>query len=630
MEPDFLKYYTRELLYMREMMQEFALDHPKIARRLGIQAGEIGDPYVERLIEAFAWEAARSQLRIDAAFPEFTQRLLEAVYPNYVRPTPSMSVARFFPDPTQGTVNGFFIERGSEFLSVRPPKGETTPCTFTCSQDVTLYPLEIVRARFTGIPPDIPSLNRWIPADRQVRGALRLTLRTTNACLISELRNLDRLPIYLAGEEAIALHLFELIHGASLATVTGIPGKFGDPGAPFHVVPLDAVVHEAMEPGQGMLPLYLEKFHGHNLLHEYFACPSRFYFFTLTNLRKGLVNIRQNEAEIVILLDQPPSELAHLVSASQFALFCSPVINLFFREDPTLPLAFKDNEAQLVPDVLHPMDYEVFAVGQLHAFAMHDSDRFEFMPRDAALLQDEGDNERYFALRREVVAPVTGSKRRYGTHMPYMSTQVYLSLFDGLGQPYPGMNYARIQLWLTNADLPGLLEYNGATDLIPVANATPIAHTGLIRPPSMPWSPLAQGDTAWELASQLNLHASSFYTTRSEDAARGLRKRLQLFIPPGNTLRSAEIDSITDIRMEPVTRKLPGAGPLRFGRGMQICVTVDDAGFGDTSPYLFGRVLECWLARLVSQNSFVQVELYTPQRGKIASWPVRMGTRNAL
>jgi type VI secretion system protein ImpG len=630
MEPDFLKYYTRELLYMREMMQEFAQDHPKVARRLGIQAGEIGDPYVERLIEAFAWESARSQLRIDAAFPQFTQRLLETVYPNYVRPTPSMSVARIFPNATEGTVSGFLIERGAEFLSTHIPRGEQTPCIFTTSQDVTLYPLEIVRARYTGIPPDIPSLNRWIPADRQVRGALRLTLRTTRACPIAELRNLDRLPIYLAAEEPIALRLFELIHGASLATIIGAPGTFGDTGTPFHAVSVDAVVHEAMEPGQGMLPLYWEKFHGYNLLHEYFACPSRFYFFTLTNLQKGLAKIKQSEVEIVILLDQPPSELAHQVDASQFALFCTPVINLFCREENVLPLRFKDNEAPLVPDVLHPEDYEIFAIGQLHAFAEHDSERFEFMPRDAALLQDEGNDERYFALRRETVAPVSGSNRRYGTHMPYMFTHVYLSLLDGLSQPYTGMNYARIRLWLTNADLPGLLEYNGKDDLRPAANAMPIGSTGLIRQPSMPWSPLAQGDTAWKLASQLNLHASSFYTTRNEDAARGLRKRLQLFIPLGNAQRSREIDSIVDFQMEPVTRKLPGIGPLRFGRGMCIRLTVDEADFGDTSPYLFGRVLECWLARLVSQNSFIQVDLYTPQRGKIASWPVHMGTRNML
>ena len=50
------------------------------------------DPYVERLLEGFAFLAARLQMRMDAEFPRFTQHLFEMVYPHYVCPTPSMAV----------------------------------------------------------------------------------------------------------------------------------------------------------------------------------------------------------------------------------------------------------------------------------------------------------------------------------------------------------------------------------------------------------------------------------------------------------------------------------------------------------------------------------------------------------
>ena len=39
MDPRLLDYYNQELIYMREMAGEFAQSHPKIARRLGMQAG---------------------------------------------------------------------------------------------------------------------------------------------------------------------------------------------------------------------------------------------------------------------------------------------------------------------------------------------------------------------------------------------------------------------------------------------------------------------------------------------------------------------------------------------------------------------------------------------------------------
>lgn len=75
MEHNFLDYYNRELTFVREMAQEFAERHPKIAGRLGMNGIEIADPYVERLIEAFCFLSARTQIKLDAEFPKFTQRL---------------------------------------------------------------------------------------------------------------------------------------------------------------------------------------------------------------------------------------------------------------------------------------------------------------------------------------------------------------------------------------------------------------------------------------------------------------------------------------------------------------------------------------------------------------------------
>jgi len=49
MDPRLLAAYNQELRYFNELMGEFAHAHPKVARRLGMQAGEIGDPYVARL-----------------------------------------------------------------------------------------------------------------------------------------------------------------------------------------------------------------------------------------------------------------------------------------------------------------------------------------------------------------------------------------------------------------------------------------------------------------------------------------------------------------------------------------------------------------------------------------------------
>jgi hypothetical protein len=77
-----------------------------------------------------------------------------------------------------------------------------------------------------------------------------------------------------------------------------------------------------------------------------------------------------------------------------------------------------------------------------------------------------------------------------------------------------------------------------------------------------------------------------------------------------------QIESLVGSRIESVTRRLPGAGPLIYGRGVQCTLSVDEEGFSGTSPYLFGLVLEHYLARHVSINVFTQTVLESMQRGR--------------
>ena len=95
MDPRLLDYYNRELGYFRQLGAEFARRVPEGRRaRLGMKGIEVADPYVERLLEGAAFLGARVQLKLDAEFPRFSQRLLEVVYPNYLAPTPSTAIVR--------------------------------------------------------------------------------------------------------------------------------------------------------------------------------------------------------------------------------------------------------------------------------------------------------------------------------------------------------------------------------------------------------------------------------------------------------------------------------------------------------------------------------------------------------
>ncbi|MEJ5173865.1 type VI secretion system baseplate subunit TssF, partial [Erwinia sp. MYb416] len=83
-------------------------------------------------------------------------------------------------------------------------------------------------------------------------------------------------------------------------------------------------------------------------------------------------------------------------------------------------------------------------------------------------------------------------------------------------------------------------------------------------------------------------------------------------------------------KSEPVIRRIPGDGLLVYGRGVRCMLTVDEEGFSGISPYLFGLIMENYLARHAAINIFTETELHSMQRGLIARWGARPGRRGAL
>ena len=212
MDARLLHYYNRELRFMREMGAEFAQEFPKIAGRLGLDGFDCTDPYVERLLEGFAFLAARVQLKVDAQFPSFTQHLLEVVYPNYTAPTPAMTIVQFEPDPAEGDLtSGFEIGRGA-VLKAKLSKDQKTRCEFRTAHDVTLWPLEIAEAEYFSSRGAVATLN--VPDRAGVRAGIRLRLRTLGEVELDDLP-LDRLAVYLRGSEDLLVFNCHVYPGAT-------------------------------------------------------------------------------------------------------------------------------------------------------------------------------------------------------------------------------------------------------------------------------------------------------------------------------------------------------------------------------------------------------------------------------
>jgi len=625
MDHKFLDYYNQELTFMKEMAGEFAEKHPKIASRLGMHGVEVADPFVERLIEAFCFLSARTQLKLDAEFPKFTQRLLDIVYPNYNAPTPSMGVVQLVPNSKEGDLTqGYLVPKNSTFHTKILP-GENSRCEFRNGQEVMLWPIEITEVRLTSIPPDMPNLEKHRIQSSRLKGALRIRLKLHDDKVFSQLTSLDRLPLYIDGDERIVSHLFELLHTSHVAMII----RSGDEKDRDVVISQHPLAFEGLSPDQTLLPLSWNMFHGHNLIHEYFTCRQRFYFFTLTQLSAGLKNNHTSEAELIVLLDRLPQELIGHVDPSKFLLFCTPVINLFPKIVDRIEVNRALNAFHVVPDRSRPLDFEVFSVNKVLGQQAEKNEEVVFNPLYQTRHCDSGNFGRYFSIQREARIREDG-RRKYDTRTPYLGTEVFVSLVDQQEAPYADrIRYLTVEAMVTNRDLPRLIAKSDGYDLS-MPDAVPILGASFICQPSAPRAPFALGESAWRLIRQLSFNYLPLSDMEHNSGGESLRNMLRLFLNGSDHQSNAQVDSLIGCRTEPVTRRLPGEGLLVYGRGIRCMLTVDEQGFSGISPYLFGLIMENYLSRHASINVFTETELHSMQRGKVAGWPGRPGKRGAL
>lgn len=620
MDAKLLDYYNRELTYMHELGAEFAQRYPKIAGRLGMRGIEVSDPYVERLLEGFSFLTARIQLKMDAEFPRFSQRLLEVVYPNFLAPLPAMAVVQIDGNLNEGSLKAGYELPRHTLLRGRMIKGEQTACEFRTGHAVTLWPIRIAEASLGPVPAEIAHA---LPmAARQAKSAITIKLEAVGGARFAEMP-LDRLEFFLSGAELHALRVLELVAHHSVATVCR-----AGPGSTARIVPLgdEAIRHEGFDPEQSLLPYDARSFQGYRLLHEYFAFPERYLFFSVKHLRAAASAIGGTTMEIVILLDRADADLERLVDARHFSLFCTPIINLVPRRSDRIPVGPGQHEHHAVIDRTRPRDFEIFTVERVTGHMANGSEEREFRPFLGSFASDDGDFGAYFSLRREPRL-VSDRARAQGTRTSYTGSEVYVSLVDQHDAPFPhSLRHITIDALCTNRDLPLLLPTGLESDFTLRVSA-PVRGVRVLRGPSRPYPALAEGALTWRLISHLGLNYLSLTDVDATQGAAALREMLDLYGNLADPAVRRQIQGVRSMALAPVFRRLPEPGPIVFGRGVEIALQIDEVAFSGTSPYLFGAVLEQFFSRHVSLNAFTEFALSSLQRGEIARWTPRVGRR---
>lgn len=602
------QFYEQELFAIRRLAAEFARDRPKIADRLAVESttGESADPHVERLVESFAFLTARVRLKLEDEFPELTEALLGLLYPHYLAPIPSCSIAQFQLDPTQGQLtDGFTIPRYSRLIS-REVQG--VPCRFRTAYPVTLWPLELSSVYQTA---PFGSTVKLPAGLSNVEAMIRLELTLSGSMPWSAL-NLDHLRVFLRGDEKTTHQLYELLfqHCAGIYVT-----EAGAQSPVSALIEADAIQEVGFGRDDGLLPADPRSFPGYRLLTEYFTFPQKFFFVDITRLKSALSRCRQPRVDLCILLKKSDRSLEARVDKDVLRLGCTPIVNLFPHPAEPIRLTHMQTEYHILPDLRHRRSFEVYSVESVTSTNADTGSVTEYQP--------------FFACRHgrltEQRPTYWATQRRASPIKNDPGTEVWLSLVDLSFQPSrPAADVLSVSTICTNRDLPSELRTSGGESWgFRLEAQAPLRHIIPIVPPTTPFR-LPAGEQRWRLLSHLALN--HFSIVEGDVGADAFRELLKLYDYANTRVSMQQIAGIESISSRRKTARVGGGPVAGFCRGLEIEIQFDAEKYAGTGVYLLASVLDKFLPLYASVNSFTRlVTRLKASPEPFKSWPYRVG-----
>lgn len=597
MDDKLLYYYEQELTFIRRMGVEFAKKYPKIAGRLLLEPDKCDDPHTERLIEAFAFISGRIRKKIDDDFPEITESLLNIIYPHYVNPIPSMAIVKFDPIQQNITETGYRIDKNTLLYS-KPVNG--TPCQFSTSYPVMLWPIEVVTA-------ELQDPGTLVKGASQ---AIAITLKTFHGLSISQL-GWEKLRFFLHGPYQHIFHLYELLFNNICHVECRITNKQGNKVK----IPLsgDDVGAVGFSSDEGMLPYSSRSFSGYLLLFEYFCFPEKFLFFDL----RGMGKIKDKEftdtMEIWFYLNRNvKSDL--VIDKNTFCLNAAPVVNLFRRIAEPIRVEHLKTEYHVIPNIRRQDATEVYTIDKVTTTSVSAPGKeTEFRPFYSLRHHLPDEDRAYWYVQRRPSA----RKGDDGTEVFLSFTDLNFRLID------PEAEILTVHTTCTNRDLPSRLPFGDPDGDFTMEIKAPVARiNSIIKPTSVRRSNLG-GALQWQIISHLSLN----YLSLVHGGEDNLKEILRLYDFDNSPSTRQQIQGIVSLHSQHVTRRIGQS----FCRGVRVTIDFDENKFVGTGLFLFASVLERFLGQYVSVNSFSQMVAKTLQNKEVLkTWAPRSGNQVLL
>lgn len=583
-------YFRDELAFLRLQGREFADAYPELTRFLSEQNT---DPDVERLLEGFAFLTGNLRAKIEDEFPELTHGLLNMLWPNYLRPVPSMTIMQFSVIPG-AIAQPALVRQGCQLDSL--PLDEVT-CHFQTCHDTWVYPADI----------------RHIAAQSgNDLSTISLDIALHAPLPLSELQ-LDKLRFFLGGDSYTAYELYFWLSNQLSHIELEIDGKRFRQEA-------KALKSVGFERDDALLPYPNNVYSGYRILQEYFCFPESFLFFELSGGEWPKQLLPVSEFKVHFCFDRPlPAELK--IRPDSFMLNCVPAINLFQHDSEPVNLNGRQAEYPLKASYRHADSFEIFSVDQVEGWVEGNLGRSRGTPRiyqpfESFQHQIERAKQRlalYYRVR--VKEAVSGDGFEHSLSFVRGDETTTVELDESIS----------VTLTCTNRSRAARLKVGSVC--VPTGSSPSFAtFRNLIRP-TRPLRPALDGSLHWTLISNLSLN---YVSLLRRDA---LVQVLRTYDFPALHDKQAEqasrkrLAGIEEIETKPVDRLVRGM-PVR---GLKSVLSIRQSAFGSEGElYLFSTVLAHFFSLYASVNAFHLLEVVNLDNKERYQWPVQIGQHSLM
>lgn len=594
-----LPYYESELGYLRRNLRDFAERYPKIAGRLLISAEMCDDPHTERMIESCALLNARIAKRLDDDYPEFTEALFDVLYPHYLRPFPSCSIARLDCTGAAGQQGGAGVLARGTRLTTRQVRG--APCTFRTVYPVAMAPPALSGARFSEIlrAPDA------VRAPPGATASISLTLAGGAGQTGIGQRDAAALRVFIDGEPSFCAALRDALFMHTVAAYAEADGS-------GRWVGLDAIPIEpaGFADDEALIDFPARSHAAYRLLTEYFCFPEKFNFFDI-DLRAlaaavpGAKSVTLHLALSGIRSDSNTARMLGTLSANNLLLGCTPVVNLFRQRGEPIRLTHTTASYPVLGDARRAFAFEVQSIDSVNLVRQTPQGEsvVEFRPfYSLQHAQTAEQNGHYWAMRRdETLAECS----------PGFETQITIVDID-FDPAEVETDTLNLELTCSNRDLPSLLPYGQAGGDLFLEGGSSGYTMQFLRKPSASWRFPGARSAHWRLISHLALNHLSI----SAGGVEAFREMLALYDLPRSASSQRQIGGIHAIEQRATSTWLAGNPFNCLVRGVQVRLAIDEEAFVGSGIHAFAHIVERFLALYVHANSFTQLVIVSANTGE--------------